>query len=109
MIYSKPRDYVHSSRYCKYRQIIDDCVYTETFNATEIPSSEQDKFHTVLPEQANRIDKIALEYYNDASMSWAILLANNIIDPFVIVPGTILRIPPLISLYQLRGALYKNG
>lgn len=109
MIYNTPRQYLHSSRYGKYRQVMDKSVYLETFNQTYIPKSDEDRFHTVLPEQENRLDMIANIYYKDASMSWAIMLANDLIDPFIVVPGTILRIPPLISLYQLRGALYKNG
>lgn len=109
MVYNIPRTYNHVSRYGKYRQIVDDNVYTETFNQTHINKSNNDIYHTVLPEQENRLDKIANLYYKDPSMSWAIMLANDLIDPFIIVPGTILRIPPIVSLYQLKGALYKNG
>ena len=109
MKYSQPRIYPHVSRYSKYRQIIDDVAYTETFNATLVKKSDNDKIHIVLPEQENRLDIIANIYYRDSSMWWAIALANNIIDPFIISSGTMLRIPPIESLYVVGGALYKYG
>jgi hypothetical protein len=109
MLYSKPREYDHVSRYCKYRQILDKSeAYIETFNETKIPMSEQDKFHVVLTEQENRLDIIANIYYNDPSLFWVIALANELPDPFIVLPGTILRIPPNISLYRLGGALRRE-
>lgn len=107
--YSKPRQFNYSSRYGKYRVITDNSSYIETFNQTTIDKSDNDKYHIVLPEQENRIDMIAYQYYHDASLSWVILLANEIIDPFIIKAGTTIRIPSIMSLYKNGGALYKNG
>ena len=106
MLFSKPRDYEHTSRYSKYRQIIDGSdAYIETFNQTFIESSREDKFHVVAKEQENRLDIIANIYYSDPSFSWVIALANDMVDPFVVQAGSILRIPPTTSLYKLGGAL----
>lgn len=109
MLYSKPRDYEHTSRYGKYRQILDNSdVYTETFNQTFVENSSDDVFHTVLTEQENRLDIIANIHYKDPSFFWVIALANNLIDPFVVQAGSVLRIPPLVSLYKLGGALRRE-
>ena len=55
IVYSKPRTYEHTSRYGKYRQIVDDLdSYTETFNQSIIKQSDTDIFHTVTREQENR-------------------------------------------------------
>lgn len=107
--YSKPRLYNHTSRYSKYRQIIEDVARVETFNQTVIVKSDDDNTHIVLPEQEGRLDIIANIYYKDPSLWWAIALANNIIDPFIVKAGTILRIPPIESLYVVGGALYRYG
>lgn len=104
--YSNPRSYPHISRYGKYRQIIENHVArTETFNQSFVDKSDNDKFHTVATEQENRLDIIANIYYNDASLWWVIALANELVDPMIIKPGSVLRIPPIISLYNLGGAL----
>lgn len=106
MRYSSPRRYDYESRYSKYRQItVDNETYTETFNQSIIPKSEDDIFHIVESMQANRPDIIAKIYYNDATWYWVILLANNIVDPFTIDAGTILRIPPTSTLYNNDGVL----
>jgi hypothetical protein len=109
MRYSKPRIYKHTSRYGKYRQIIDNNAYIETFNETTVDKSNNDKLHIVTPQQENRLDIIANIYYSDPSFSWVIALSNDIIDPFIIKAGTTLRIPPIESLYNTKGALYKHG
>lgn len=110
MQYGKPRKYDHVSRYGKYRQILTDenTVYTETFNDSIIDQTDNDKFHTVLKEQENRLDIIANIYYKDPSMYWVIALANKLIDPFIVDVGSILRIPAYTSLYKFGGVLNTN-
>lgn len=113
MIYTKPRNYDNLSRYSKYRRIIPNNsnslgTYTETFNKTIVDNTDLDHFHTVLKEEENRIDIISQNYYNTPEYGWVILLANNMVDPFIVTVGSILRIPPITSLYRWGGALYKN-
>lgn len=110
MNYTRPRKYNKISRYSKYRQIIDSGVniYTETFNKTNVLHSDDDIFHVVLKEEENRLDIISYKYYNTAEYSWVIALANEMVDPFVVNVGSILRIPKFTSLYQWEGALYKR-
>lgn len=109
MMYAKPRLYSYMSRYTIYRLIVDDNeAYDETVNVTPIPESDNDKYHEVLLEEENRLDIIAYKYYNDASFSWIIAMANNIIDPFFIKRGTVLRIPDFSSLFQYDSVLYKR-
>lgn len=106
--YNDPRVYRYPSRYNPYRQIIDETSnqkYLETFNNTEIDSSDQDTYYTVDIRTENRLDIIASEKYGFSTYWWVIALANNIIDPFDIPYGTILRIPPLKSLYTSIGVM----
>lgn len=106
IVYSKPRSYEHTSRYSKYRQIVDNLdSYVETFNQSTIQKSDIDIFHTVTREQENRPDIIANIYYNDPSFYWVIAVANDLVDPFIIQIGSILRIPSLNSLYTVGGVL----
>lgn len=45
-------------------------------------------------KQGERIDNIAVEYYQDPGLWWVILNANpEIVDPTNIAPGTIIRVP----------------
>ena len=109
MMYAKPRIYPYMSRYTIYRLIINNNeTYTETVNQTKIPESNNDRYHEVLPEEENRLDIIAQKYYNDASFSWMIAMANDIIDPFFIKSGTVLRIPDFVDLFQWNSVLYQR-
>lgn len=109
ILYSNPRVYEHTSRYGKYRQIVDNLdSYIETFNQSKIPTSEDDIFHTVQKEQENRLDIIANIYYSDPSFFWVIAIANELVDPFVVQTGSILRIPSLASLYVAGGVLRRE-
>ncbi len=42
----------------------------------------------------NRLDNIAYKYYNNPELFWIIMVTNNIIDPFSIKNGDVLRILP---------------
>lgn len=108
MKYAKPRKYVKISRYGIYRQIIDNNnnMYHETFNQTTVDESPSDKYHEVQKEEENRLDIISYKYYGSADYYWVIALANNMIDPFIVKVGDILRIPNFYSLTNYNGALY---
>jgi hypothetical protein len=57
-----------------------------------IPLSDTDVY--VMTETGDRLDTLAYEYYEDASLWWIIAAANNIHDaPMGLKDGTILRIP----------------
>lgn len=55
--------------------------------------SEFDRYHEVTAYDQYRIDLISYRYYLTTDYWWIIALSNNILDPFNIVIGTILRIP----------------
>lgn len=58
----------------------------------DIPLSDTDIY--VVTETGDRLDTLAYQYYNNASLWWIIASANNIHNaPFGIADGTILRIP----------------
>jgi len=57
-----------------------------------IPLTDSDVY--VMTETGDRLDTLAFEYYEDASLWWVIAAANNIHDaPMGLKDGTILRIP----------------
>jgi len=57
-----------------------------------IPLSDTDIY--VITETYDRLDTLAYQYYEDASLWWIIASANNIHDaPFGLTDGTLLRIP----------------
>jgi hypothetical protein len=57
-----------------------------------IPLRDDDIY--VATETTDRLDTLAYQYYQDASLWWIIAAANNIHDaPFGLKDGTILRIP----------------
>ena len=99
--YAPNTDYPHVSRYAILRKIKnqkENVSYLETQNARYPEDSSMDQYHVVSPGEENRLDIIAYKYYNDASLYWAIALANNIFDTYTIPVGTSLRIPALATL-----------
>ena len=55
--------------------------------------SEFDSYYEVDATRVDRIDLISYENYHTVEYWWIILLANNILDPFDVKVGSILRIP----------------
>lgn len=106
--YLEPRQYNYVSRYKNYRRIKDveeNSIFLETINQDTVEETDSDTYITVDNINANRLDIIAYNNYGYSTYWWIIALANNIIDPFDIPLGTVLRIPPLTSLYNNGGVL----
>lgn len=111
LVYSNPRDYKTLSRYSIYKQIIDTTnnnTYLESPNKFNISDTDT-MYHVVSNTEENRLDIISSIYYNTPTLYWAIAEANNIIDPSVVVKGTILKIPSYESLYTTGGPLIRRG
>lgn len=108
LTYESPRQYKFTSRYTPYRRILDkdgSNYYHESFNQTSINEGVTDQFFTVTVKQENRLDIIAVKYYGFATYWWIIAMANNVIDPFNIPVGTVLRIPQLSAIYLSKGVM----
>lgn len=92
------------SRYKKYRVISNDNdkeIYLETFNQFKNNLTDSDIiYHIVRKNEVNRLDIIANNFYNSASLWWIIALVNMVIDPFTIPEGMVLTIPSISSLYR---------
>lgn len=107
----RPRQYTVLSRYRIYNQIVDSQtkdVYLESPNKINI-IKDGSVYHTVEASEENRLDIISNIYYGTPTFYWAIAMANNIIDPMIVVKGTILRIPSYESLFVTGGPLIKRG
>lgn len=109
--YGKPRMYDNASRYQTLRTITDPetkKIYHENWIQKFIDESADDQFFTVTKAEEGRLDIIAAQFYGTARFWWIIALANYIIDPFDCKVGTVLRVPPIISLYNKGGVLSGN-
>lgn len=74
--------------------------YHETYEPYVIPKSESDYYYKVEKKNENRLDIISNVVYNTPRFWWVIAMANGIVDPFKVPADTILRIPPIASIYQ---------
>jgi len=63
--------------------------------ARSTPRESPDRTKTRTVQEGDRIDAIAAAEYGDASKWPAIARANNLARPRILVPGTLLVIPPL--------------
>ena len=108
LLYNNANDFEHISRYSPYRTIINtysNTRYFESVNRNTYTSDIDTIYHIVEPNQEGRLDIISNIYYGTPAYFWAIADANNIIDPMVIVDGTVLLIPSINSLYMRGGPL----
>lgn len=107
--YLSPRIYKDVSRYKNVRTIQDKetaKIYHETMNQYTVDKENSEATYIVGVETANRLDLVSYRCYSTAKYWWVVALANNIIDPFDVPYGTVLRIPSLSQLYNDGGVLY---
>ena len=72
--------------------------YYQSSLLPEINVSDIDEYIVVTEQK--RLDHLAQDYYNDATLWWIIALANNLSNPTLIIPtGMQLRIPKDINSY----------
>ena len=78
-----------------------DCL--ETHYMQDIPFNVDDVYYKVPHNLENRLDTISYNFYGDVSLWWVIAQASNIKNPLDVPKGTVLRIPPLSTLFYVRG------
>lgn len=106
--YLIPVSRTYVSRYDNTRVIVEkDTAYKiqETYDNMNIVDSEYDRYYEITHKSENRLDIVAYEMYGYATYWWVIAMANDIIDPFNVSIGTVLRIPPISSLYETYSVL----
>lgn len=106
--YDNPVEYNFTSRYKNARRVIEGGTtreYHETVDTQEVIDTDDDRFVTVENTTENRLDIIAYEKYGSPKYWWVIAIANDLEDSFDVPRGTVLRIPPLTSLYVDGGVL----
>ena len=101
--YSNNTEYATKiSRYKILRKITENDdeqnAYLETQNQRFVAETDRDIYHIVKNEEINRLDIISQHYYGTPQLWWAIALANEFIDPFVVNQGDMIRIPSVITL-----------
>lgn len=69
----------------------------------DIPYSVGDTYYTVPPSLENRLDRISLKFYDTVELWWVIALASNIKNPLYVPKNTQLRVPPLSTLFYVKG------
>lgn len=100
----KKYDFPYHNRYRKSKVYHDNGeTFFGTFEFQEIPKSPSDKYYQIKPGEECRWDLISYKHYDGmVDYWWVICAANDIYDPFEIVPaGTIVRIPSLDTLVTL--------
>ena len=107
--YNSSKSFNNISRYQNCRVIYNsdvDASYFEILNNSIIDTKNYPpQYHLVEKSERNRLDIIANKYYNDPSLYWVIARANNMIDPFIVIPNTVLTIPSRECLYAQDGPL----
>ena len=63
------------------------------FNLPKKFFSEEDSYHELTAYDVLRLDLVAYHYYINVEYWWIIAAANEILNPFNLAIGTILRIP----------------
>jgi hypothetical protein len=82
-------------------------MHLESVNKYNYYLDQDTVYHVVEANQEGRLDIISNIYYGTPAYFWAIADANNIIDPLVVVDGTILLIPSIDGLYRAGAPLEK--
>lgn len=75
-------------------------IFHETYDRPTINKSSNDKIHEVGMGETNNLPLISYFYYGTVKLWWLIAEANDIHDPLVLEPGTVLRVPDLSSYYR---------
>lgn len=73
----------------------------------EVKESDEDTVHKIEVKERYRPDLIAQKFYNNASLAWVILAANNMKTLFEFKDGLVIRVPSVTSLYTDGGILSK--
>jgi hypothetical protein len=84
-------------------------LFFATVDFPTVPFSPGDRYHTVRAGEAGRLYLIAWKVYKQPDLWWAIAWANDVVfPPQDVVPGLVLRIPPLEWVLQYQ-ANSRNG
>lgn len=96
------------SRYNAVNRILDseNNEYIASSDNFKFSVRNDDTYHEVILGEENRLDLISFHYYSTPLLWWVIAEASNIIDPFDVPVGTILRIPSKQSIYVDKGVEY---
>lgn len=96
---SENNEFSNVSRYQVLRVIEETpSTYLETYNQVKIPVSPDDSYHVVSQAEVGRLDMIANDYYGIPEYWWIIAIANNMVDPFLVNEGVMLRVPSLLTV-----------
>jgi hypothetical protein len=71
----------------------------------KVKSSETDTIHIITPAEEYRPDIVALQYYNNVSLSWVILSANDMKSVLDFTINKSIVIPSVDSIYSQGGVM----
>jgi hypothetical protein len=71
----------------------DNVYYFGVWGVIDFPVSPEDEFYRLTARDVVRWDILANTKYRDYNKMWIFWAANNIMDPFNVMPGTLIRIP----------------
>jgi len=70
------------SRYLKTKVVFDGSdQYYDLWDEIEFKPRIDDTYHTILPGEEGRLDKIAFREYGNVRLWWVLATRNNVLDP----------------------------
>lgn len=99
-------NYYSLSRYKRQTILYDEGTIYATMYPEDMSVKSESYSEYIVPKcEEGRLDLVANRVYGDSTLFWVIGYYNEIVDPFSIKRGDVLKIPPLASLYRSGGVL----
>ncbi len=75
----------------------------------EFPPRNDDKLHTVRKRDVINWPGLSNDFYQNPDQAWVIWTANNIVDPWAVVPGTRIRVPSPTHVDEVLTSITKDA
>jgi len=75
----------------------------------DFPMQNDDRTHTITKRDVINWPGLSQDFYGNPDQAWVIWVANNIVDPWMVVPGTRVRIPSPTNVDQVLADITKDA
>lgn len=76
----------------------------ESHRMQSIKYTTEDTYFKITPELENRLDLVSYKFYGTVRFWWVIAIASDIFNPLDVPVGSMVRIPPLSTIYYVKGS-----
>lgn len=77
----------------------------ETPSKMGVKKTQRDTIYMIEAKYENRLDLVAHRFYRVPTVYWAIACINELLDPFDIQAGEVVRVPAMSSLWGSEGVI----